>query len=196
MFLDRMPGPWMGELSAKELEWLEGQVKTLPAVIDAVEKRLLQGHSPVVLGHNDMQPGNILVKIDPGKDATKELRLIDFEYTDFVPRGYDIVNSFCEWAADYHGPTPHIMDYSFYPSPAQQHAFCRAYLEAKAAAEEGKDSSVTEEEVEGLVGEAQSLIDLSHLWWGMWSLLQVTQSTIAFDYLGYARCRLEQIPSP
>ena len=61
-----------------------------------------------------MQPGNILVGPDGG------VTFIDFEYARFAPRGYDVANHWCEWAADYHGVAPHHMDYSKFPSPEQQ----------------------------------------------------------------------------
>ena len=44
--------------------------------------------------------------------------------------------------------------------------------------------------------ELQTLVDrfrpLPNLVWGMWSLVQAEHSAIEFDYIGYARQRLEQ----
>ncbi|POM79912.1 Choline/ethanolamine Kinase, partial [Phytophthora palmivora] len=64
--------------------------------VDDLEKILAQVPSPIVFSHNDLQYGNIM-KNDAG-DAV----FIDFEYTSYNPRGYDIGNHFCEWAYDYH----------------------------------------------------------------------------------------------
>jgi hypothetical protein len=44
--------------------------------------------------------------------------LQDYEYASFNPVAYDIANHFCEMAADYHSPEPHILDYSKYPGIA------------------------------------------------------------------------------
>jgi thiamine kinase-like enzyme len=44
--------------------------------------------------------------------------LQDYEYASFNPVAYDIANHFCEMAADYHSPEPHILDYRKYPGIA------------------------------------------------------------------------------
>jgi hypothetical protein len=54
--------------------------------------------------------------------------LIDYEYAGFNPIAFDVANHWCEWAADYHTDTPHILDYSRVPSPQQQQLFVEAYL--------------------------------------------------------------------
>ena len=45
----------------------------------------------------------------------------------------------------------------------------------------------------GFVAESLAYVQLSHVWWGVWGLLQATQSSIDFDYVGYARCRLDAL---
>jgi choline kinase len=173
-------------------------VRELPALIDRVERLLLQRTNDVVVfGHNDLQPGNILV----GQD--KSLTFIDFEYARFMPRGYDLANQWCEWAADYLSDTPHVMDYSKGPTEQQKLAFARSYLEANVAA--GADA-VSENDVRDFVDEEiQAYLPLTHLWWGVWGLLQVSNNMKkaggdnegeegeAFDYLGYAMCRIDAL---
>ncbi|KAJ2798524.1 hypothetical protein H4R21_003896, partial [Coemansia helicoidea] len=73
------------------------------------------GKSPVVFAHDDLQYGNILRLRDTG-----ELVVVDFEYAGYNYRGFDIANHFCEWMADYHGPVPHLLDETRYPTPAQR----------------------------------------------------------------------------
>lgn len=58
------------------------------------------------------------------------VRLIDYEYSGFNPVAFDIANHWCEWAADYHGPSPHILDFDRLPSAAQQQRFVEDYLSA------------------------------------------------------------------
>ena len=143
----------------------------------------------VVFGHNDLQPGNVLVN-----ETTHELTLIDFEYARSVPRGYDIINGWCEWAADYHGPTPHLMNYNTFPTLEQQQLFALHYLtemKRSNASASVVGSVVSKEEIEHVIQEARHFEQLSHLWWGVWSLTQATQSTIDFDYIGYGKCRLD-----
>ena len=39
--------------------------------------------------------------------------------------------------------------------------------------------------------EVALMTPVSHLWWGLWAVMQATTSAIDFDYLGYAAKRLE-----
>jgi thiamine kinase-like enzyme len=72
-----------------------------------------------------LQYGNIL------QLATKDLLLIDYEYSSYVNRGFDIANHFCEWAADYHSDEPHRLDFRRFPSAKEQQVFFDAYLDAR-----------------------------------------------------------------
>uniref|UniRef100_K3WNK0 Choline kinase N-terminal domain-containing protein n=1 Tax=Globisporangium ultimum (strain ATCC 200006 / CBS 805.95 / DAOM BR144) TaxID=431595 RepID=K3WNK0_GLOUD len=152
-------------------------VKELEHILDQVP-------SPVVLSHNDLQYGNIM-KTD------NDVVLIDFEYTSYNPRGYDLGNHFCEWAYDYHKTiNPHLGDFSKYPTAEQQREFCRAYLSG-----EHGDVAYTEEDVEVLRKEANSYSLASHLFWGLWGFIQAVQSEIDFDFLAYAKCRYDAFKS-
>lgn len=53
-------------------------------------------------------------------------------------------------------------------------------------------AEVSEAEVEGLRHEAVEFSLASHLQWGIWALVQSRRSTIDFDFIFYARQRLEQ----
>lgn len=55
-----------------------------------------------------------------------------------------------------------------------------------------KESGVTEEEIEILLGSVEKFTLVSHLLWGMWALIQAEHSSIDFDFLGYASIRLNQ----
>ena len=163
-------------------------VREIP-LIDRVECELLQRENDVVtFGHNDLQPGNILVGAD-GK-----MSFIDFEYARHMPRGYDVANQWCEWAADYLSDTPHLMDYSKGPTQEQERAFARAYLEF------GADAAISEKAVSTFIeDEVKTYVPLSHLWWGVWGMLQACNTSEGdkedefFDYLGYGMCRLEAL---
>ncbi|KAJ0394302.1 hypothetical protein ATCC90586_010303 [Pythium insidiosum] len=145
-------------------------LKELQALVEQVP-------SPVVLCHNDLQYGNIM-RTDDG------VVLIDFEYSAYNPRGYDIGNHFCEWAYDYHKTiNPHLGDFNRYPTVEEQRHFCRAYL----AGEEKE--TVAEEEVEKLRLEANTYAMATHLFWSLWGFIQASQSEIDFDFISYATCR-------
>lgn len=144
-----------------------------------MESILSQVPSPLVLSHNDLQYGNIM-STDAG------VVLIDFEYTSYNPRGYDLGNHFCEWAYDYHKTIqPHLGDFHKYPTLEQQRAFCRAYL----------GESASDAEIEQLRLEANTYSLASHLFWALWGFIQACQSEIDFDFLAYGQCRYDAFKS-
>lgn len=53
-----------------------------------------------------------------------------------------------------------------------------------------------DDDIEALAAEVQQAvvahIPLSHLHWGLWGLIQAKQSSVDFDFEGYAAQRLEQ----
>ncbi|RHY35140.1 hypothetical protein DYB32_000372 [Aphanomyces invadans] len=156
--------------------------------IEALDVLLATVDSPVVFCHNDLQYGNIMVSA--AKDASGgeegEAVLIDFEYSHYNPRGYDVGNHFTEWCYNYHGDAPHVADFAKYPTVADQRRYCRAYLEAS-----GGGEGVTDASVDALRHEANVYANATHLFWALWGFIQATQSTIDFDYFGYASCRWE-----
>lgn len=161
-----------------DFDQYERDIKEMEQILDQVP-------SPIVLSHNDLQYGNIM-KTEAG------VVLIDFEYTSYNPRGYDLGNHFCEWAYDYHKTiNPHAGDFSKYPSTEQQRAFCRAYL----SEELGGDELVSDEAVETLRKEANAYSLSSHLFWALWGFIQAVQSEIDFDFLGYGKGRYDAFKS-
>ena len=54
--------------------------------------------------------------------------MVDFEFAAPNPAAFDIANHFHEWTANYHGPTPHLLDPSRYPNESQRRNFYEAYL--------------------------------------------------------------------
>jgi len=151
------------------VDWAE-----LQSALDEVQRACDSLASPTVYCHNDLLAPNFLLQQAEGEPR---LHLIDFEYGAFGPRGYDIANHFCEWAG-------FECDYQRYPSEAQQRAFCAAYL---AQAGEERPGAV-----EALLLEVQVYSLASHLFWGIWSLIQTHYSQLEFDYLDYHLLRLDK----
>ncbi|XP_049482580.1 choline/ethanolamine kinase isoform X2 [Panthera uncia] len=163
----------------KEPHWLFG----------TMERKLLDSTpSPVVFCHNDIQEGNILLLSEP--EDTDRLMLVDFEYSSYNYRGFDIGNHFCEWVYDYtHDEWPfYKAQPADYPTRGQQLHFIRHYL-----AEVKKGETISQEEQrkleEDLLVEANRYALASHFFWGLWSILQASMSTIEFGYLEYAQSR-------
>lgn len=152
----------------EELNWLEATLKKIP--------------SPVVFAHNDALAGNILMgkkETADGKSET-QIEIIDLEYGGFNYRGFDLGNHFCEFSGfDYNK----ILEK--YPNKAEQYAFFHAYLRHA----RGPTARISDLELDQLYREANKYGLASHLFWGLWAVVQAKYSKIDFDYLEYARQR-------
>uniref|UniRef100_A0A8C7P1Q8 ethanolamine kinase n=1 Tax=Oncorhynchus mykiss TaxID=8022 RepID=A0A8C7P1Q8_ONCMY len=160
----------------KEPKWLFG----------TIDKSLLDSsHSPVVFCHNDCQEGNILLLSGCEGSDRQKLMLIDFEYSSYNYRGFDIGNHFCEWMYDYTNdkfPFFHVNSNN-YPTKAQQLHFIGSYL---SETEQGFENQSAEDQMklkEELFVEANRFALASHFFWGLWSMIQARISTIEFGYM-------------
>lgn len=137
---------------------------------------LTSTHScPVLFCHNDLTRGNILLADD------KTISFVDFEYSAYNYRGYDIGNFFCESMGG--GCEGEYIDPLRYPSEETRRAFCSAYLR-EAEGEEPAYEAVLE-----LMEEAERFGLLSHLCWGFWALVESNTSKVDFPYIRYAEQR-------
>lgn len=100
-----------------EFEWLRRHLLVVPDDVEGEEQeqpvadgtstvppRTAVGvHSPVVFGHNDLNPGNILVSTCEADGGGKgiQLTLLDFEYAGRNHRCFDLGNTLCELDYDY-----------------------------------------------------------------------------------------------
>ncbi|KAM9683745.1 choline/ethanolamine kinase isoform 1-T1 [Dama dama] len=170
-----LPPTGLPQMNLLEMYSLKDEMGNLRKLLDTTP-------SPVVFCHNDIQEGNILLLSEP--KSTDSLMLVDFEYSSYNYRGFDIGNHFCEWVYDYtHEEWPfYKAQPANYPTQGQQLHFIRHYL-----AEVKKDETVSQEEQRKL--EADLLVEAnryalaSHFFWGLWSILQASMSTIEFGYL-------------
>uniref|UniRef100_A0A8B9RGM5 ethanolamine kinase n=1 Tax=Astyanax mexicanus TaxID=7994 RepID=A0A8B9RGM5_ASTMX len=168
----------------KEPKWLFG----------TMEKCLLEStQSPVVFCHNDLQEGNILLLSGRENMDKQKLMLIDFEYSSYNYRGFDIGNFFCEWTYDY---TCDVSPYfktttKNYPTKAQQMHFFKSYL---LEYDPGIANLSEEDQLklrEDMLVEVNRFALASHFFWGLWSIIQARISTIEFGYLDYAMARFD-----
>jgi choline kinase len=141
----------------------------------------------VVFCHNDVQENNILL-------TPYGLRFIDFEYANFNFQSADIGNFFNEFTMDYiYDVWPFFKgDTSAYPSFEIQRMFASVYLS------EYLDTPILESEHAALIDELLDSVhvfsQLSHLLWGMWSLVraqQYAETFNSFDFVEYARFRFD-----
>lgn len=171
---------------AKELSWLKKTIALQP--------------SPVVFCHNDFQEGNILLHETEDNNNFKDdpklvligiflhyflcfiflilyfsfVFLVDFEYCSYNYRGFDIANHLLEWTYDYTASSaPYYKENAEnYPTHAQRVHFIENYL-----AETGSD-----EQPEHLLDEIRTYSLASHLFWGLWSIVNAGSSQITFGY--------------
>ncbi|KAI8475730.1 MAG: putative ethanolamine kinase 1 [Monoraphidium minutum] len=155
----------------------------LEAEVDASEAACGAARSPVVFGHNDLLSGNLLVLQEEGfdpeaPDLGMPVTVIDFEYGAYTFRGFDWGNHFNEYAG-------FECDYSRYPSRENQALFFSHYLAPPGA----PPLTLAPSQLDALCAEADVFALASHLFWGMWALIQARYSPIDFDYMGYHRLR-------
>ncbi len=159
----------------------------LEAEIDELERTLGVSASPVVHCHNDLLLGNIIVHGDGGK---KEVTFIDHEYGAPNYQAFDLGNHFAEWV----GVDGELDFDRHYPSEAVQKDWLRRYLRAYRAGGDGggPDQDPTDDEVHRLYVEVNRFCLCAHLKWGIWALAQAKNSSIDFDFIGYARQKLDE----
>lgn len=150
---------------------LREEVRSLSAVLEAFD-------SPIVFCHCDTTAGNILCD----DSHPEKVAFIDYEYCGWNYRCFELGNMFCEYCGADH------MDFSLYPSKAEQLNFLAEYSE-KVSSLGGRDSAA---DVDQLYREACLGALASNLQWGLWSLVQAEHSAIDFDYIVYANTRLTE----
>nr|CAB3230593.1 choline/ethanolamine kinase [Phallusia mammillata] len=158
--------------------------------VEYVSDMITNMNPVVVFCHNDVQEGNLLHT--NRNDVPNPVQMIDFEYSSYNYRGFDIGNHFCEWMYDYsHSAWPF---YSYkqenYPTRHQQAVFVKSYLDSMyAAIPERKDDPLWHQDY--VLQEANRLVLLSHLFWALWSVVQAQISDIGFGYLEYSLARMD-----
>ncbi|XP_076848302.1 choline kinase alpha [Brachyhypopomus gauderio] len=163
----------------------------LPQEMESLRCLLESTHSPVVFCHNDLQEGNILLL--SGRDGAdkQKLMLIDFEYSSYNYRGFDIGNFFCEWMYDYNCETSPFFKVSTdsYPTKAEQMQFIKNYLSEFDPGLANLNDEDQRNMREDMLEEINRFALASHFFWGLWSMIQAKISTIEFGYLDYAMAR-------
>ncbi|KAH8409994.1 hypothetical protein KR009_003786 [Drosophila setifemur] len=117
-----------------------------------------------------------------------DLIIIDFEYCAYNYRGYDLANHFIEWTFDYTNPQfPYFYHNTSNCATAQQRQdFIVNYLKKF---HDDENYNPTVQELAKVDDETQFFTMLSHLFWSLWAVINVT-SAIEFGYWEYGIARI------
>ncbi|XP_016964179.1 choline kinase alpha isoform X2 [Drosophila biarmipes] len=121
-------------------------------------------------------------------DNEPDLIIIDFEYCAYNYRGYDLANHFIEWTFDYTNPQfPYFYHNTSNCATVQQRRdFIVNYLKKF---HDDENYNPTGQELDKVDAEIQFFTMLSHLFWSLWSVINVT-SSIEFGYWEYGIARI------
>ncbi|XP_068116685.1 choline kinase alpha isoform X2 [Hyperolius riggenbachi] len=165
----------------------------LPKEMASLRSLLEATASPVVFCHNDCQEGNVLLLAGRENSENQKLMLIDFEYSSYNYRGFDIGNHFCEWMYDYTNEKFPFFKATFsnYPTKKQQLHFISSYMaEFQPGFENLSNEERSKMEQEMLI-EINRFALASHFFWALWSIVQAKISAIEFGYMEYATARFD-----
>ncbi|XP_018334399.1 ethanolamine kinase-like, partial [Agrilus planipennis] len=146
--------------------------------IEYLKENLTQINSPVVFCHNDLLLGNVICT-----DDESSVVFIDYEYAAYNYQAFDIGNHFNEFV----GIEPDTIDYSKYPSKELQYDWLKTYL-----LEFKNTDSVKDEDIYKLYIQVNKFSLTSHLFWGIWALIQAEHSYIDFDFIKYGAIRINE----
>ncbi|KAH8329333.1 hypothetical protein KR074_008044 [Drosophila pseudoananassae] len=121
-------------------------------------------------------------------DSEPDLIIIDFEYCAYNYRGYDLANHFIEWTFDYTNPQYPYFHHnkSNYATGQQRRDFIVQYLKSY---HDDENYSPKVQELEKVDEEIRFFTMLSHLFWSLWSIINLT-SAIEFGYWEYGIARI------
>lgn len=187
--LDKFLGLVEAALKSSKLEALPAEIG-LVRVREAIAK--LRGSieaigARVTFTHGDLQCLNMLFEEPPQSSPVVEVQegvliLIDFEYSGYNYRAFDIANHLTEWMG--YGP----IDWAQLPGERAQREFISLYVAASGLVETDVEAARALEKA--LFMELQILSPAPHLFWGLWALVQLSISDIDFDWETYAHERL------
>ena len=137
----------------------------------------LKNRSDIVLCHNDLLLKNFIKN-------EKGIELIDYEYSGYNYRAFDIANHFNEWCG-------FDLNWDNFPSEDTQKRFLKAYLEAYYDSNK-KDEKGLEKEINNMIEDIKWFDLASNFYWGTWALIQAALSSIDFNYCDYGRLRFKR----
>ncbi|WKY06037.1 hypothetical protein Q1695_006326 [Nippostrongylus brasiliensis] len=166
--------------------------------VDLVEEFLNTAPSPVVFCHNDLTSGNLLMTStrshSSAEDITQKgnekcsisLKLVDFEFSGYNYRGFDIANYFCAAAIEHNLPEyPHYgIDLNKIHNRSAKIEFCKEYVR------EARKLNIDIKSELSLLREINQFAPVVHLFWAIFNLFCEKDTLAIMDCGAYARDRL------
>jgi len=195
--------------SPVEREWLN-EILTLTSdeEINFLKEIVPKSENCIAFSHNDLHSQNILLV-----ERSHKLVLIDFEYSSYNYRGYDIANFFNESTIDYNNPEyPYFtLDETKFPGDDDLIDFIKYYVFFSKFGDQSFDENLLFNDddyfkqfiqdnwsIDEFNAELKTIFDevkvctlLSHYYWILWSVLMGKNSDINFDYILYAKRRFD-----
>uniref|UniRef100_A0A914PRV1 Choline/ethanolamine kinase n=1 Tax=Panagrolaimus davidi TaxID=227884 RepID=A0A914PRV1_9BILA len=174
-------------------------IQDLKTELEFIRSKLSKLLKNIVFCHNDLHGGNILLINDNKKKhegysknlnqqvSSPKLMLIDFEFSSYNPRGFDLGNHFAEYVFDYEAKTPPYSSTTRIPSEKHMFEFIFAYIDFQNP-ELSKDEKNQKAEI--LLKEILPFIPISYLFWSGYMINDGLNSKTDFDFIGFALERL------
>jgi len=175
-FFDLVPERFTDNCKHKKYEDIIVPKRKIQEEMIFLKERLSKLNSPVVFAHNDLLLGNVIYTSE-----RNSVTFIDFEYSALNYQAYDIGNHFAEFVGIEN------VDYSKYPSKELQWNWLRAYLSALQG-----DGEISDRDIQRLYVQVNQFALVSHIFWGLWALIQAEHSYIQFDFMEYAAIRFNE----
>jgi len=146
--------------------------------------RGLHHGDPLVLSHNDLNQGNVLVEKNGDKISAE---FIDYEYGGMNYRGFDLGNYYCEHFLDYTSREwPHFeLNRKLFPTQEYVLKSVQTYL-----AKNQPDYTPSRQALVYLY--SISSMTSSHLLWTVWDILQASSDASGLGFLENAITRKEE----
>ncbi|XP_065647110.1 ethanolamine kinase 1 isoform X2 [Hydra vulgaris] len=179
-YISLIPHKYNSEEMQKKYLELIPSIECLHSEVNQIISIVANMKTKVVFCHNDLLCGNFIFD-----EYNDKVVLIDYEYASPNYAAYDIANHFNEYAGI------EDFDFSLYPSKEAQMEWLNIYI-IETNKIKGLTVEVSEKELECLYSQVQVFSLVSHLFWGIWALIQAHYSDINFDFLWYSSMRLNE----
>jgi len=147
---------------------------------------------PVRFCHRDLLGGNCLIPVDGKLDELSDnMKIIDYEYAAYDFVGCDIANHFNAVVESFM-IVHKKFDMAQFPSRECRKRFIKYYIEGRDLAERRREKTrPSDAMLDAAVTLCLRFSLATELRWGLWAIIQAAHSGVEFDYITYAKQRLQ-----